>query len=123
MEGDRSGGEVAGQKTSPPLNRRPAPNSNPRHLDRSGGQLYRPSRSGETPVFRSAVSPSHRLDAILRSAAASCALTTGDTFGGANFQFSSYFFSASSLLFFICQDILSRSSQGMVQLLFFELRD
>jgi hypothetical protein len=26
--------------------------TNDRHLDRSNGQLYRPLRSGETPVFR-----------------------------------------------------------------------
>ncbi len=44
------------KNTSPDRTKPPTPKA--RHLDRSGGQLHRPPRSGETPVFRLCVLPS-----------------------------------------------------------------
>jgi hypothetical protein len=66
MEGDRSRGEVAGQKTRI-ISTEAAPNSNPRHLDRSDG-YFLVRRAAERPLYF--VLPYHRATGSMQSSGA-----------------------------------------------------
>jgi hypothetical protein len=108
MEGDRSRGEVAGQKTRI-ISTEAAPNSNPRHLDRSEAQR-------RDPCISFCLIPRPRLDAILKSAPA-----TSVPQAARILRVIITLFSVLWLLFSIFRGIHFSSSQGMVQLIFFEI--